>query len=174
MSTSEHIGVRLDVLAAIIDDLGGDPDMQWVVGEPVSDGLVLVAECDRVRIRPAPDVAQLSDDRERVLRAIDTAVAADSAWPPTPGPSGRTLARHTALCLGKGQLPLGTVHLLLRDLAGNDELTALLGAAPPEALSVCAEGGQLTLEAVLPQPPSEEDAASLERILRSTVAHDVD
>lgn len=174
MGNTDHIGIRLDVLGAILDDLGDDPDMQWVVGEPVSEGLVLVAEGDRVRIRPAPDVAQLSGDRERALRAIDTAVAADSAWPPTAGPSGRPPARHAALRLGKSQLPLGTLPLLLRDLAANDELTALLGAAPPEALSVCAEDGQLTLEAVLPRPPSEEDAAGLERILRSTVAHDVD
>ena len=166
----------LIVLHAVITDLEGHPDMQWIIGEPVSSGLLLVAEGDEVRIRPAPDVTFVADDRERVLRIVDTTLAADTAWPPRtrrkrPAQASPT-TRERVASLGRAAVPLAALKRLVRGLRRRAELQPILGADPRRALLVVADTGLLYLEAAVARPMTEEQRDELERVLRDVMSRE--
>lgn len=57
----ERVGIRMDVLQSIIEDLDNDPELQRIFGSPVSRALVAVAEKDDFRIEESGRV-NISDD----------------------------------------------------------------------------------------------------------------
>ena len=176
-SCSRSLGTPLLVLHAVITDLENHPDMRWIIGEPVSSGLLLVAEGQAARIRPAPDVTFMGDDEVRVLRIIDTTLAADTAWPPRtrrkrPAQAGPT-TRERVASLGRAELSLSALKRLARALRGRAELQPLLGADPRAALFVVADAGRLHLEAAVARPLTEEGREELERVLRDVMAREL-
>lgn len=146
-------GIPLDVLEALIGELEEHPDLKWIIGEPVSSGLVLATDGGGVRLRLAPDVTLIADDMDRILGVLAAALADDeerlSRIVATAAPDALPRLELGA-GLGGPAVPLDRMGRLIRWLREAEDLHVLLESCPTHALMVVAEDGALTLDSQIP------------------------
>lgn len=74
----ERVGIRIDVLHNIIEDLNNDPDLQRIFGSPVSKALVAVAEDNDLRIEEGGVVDLEEEETERFLEILNRIIKANT------------------------------------------------------------------------------------------------
>jgi hypothetical protein len=74
----DRVGIFMDVLDRIIDDLNNTPELQQIFGVPVSRALVVVADNNDLRIEEGGRVPLTEDQRNAFLRVLDEVVRANS------------------------------------------------------------------------------------------------
>ncbi len=67
----ERIGIRIDVLYDIINDLNNDEELQKLFGIPVSKSLFAIAEENDFRIEEGGAIDLHEDDADRFLQILD-------------------------------------------------------------------------------------------------------
>ena len=74
----ERVGIRMDVLDNIINDLNSNDELKKIFGEPVSKSLVVVADENDLRIEDG-GVVELKDEQEkRFLEILDDVIKANA------------------------------------------------------------------------------------------------
>ncbi|RLI88610.1 MAG: hypothetical protein DRO62_03435 [Candidatus Altiarchaeales archaeon] len=74
----ERVGIRMDVLYNIIEDLNNDPELQRIFGSPVSKSLVAVAEDDDLRIEEGGAIDLGEEETERFLEILNRIIKANT------------------------------------------------------------------------------------------------
>jgi len=74
----ERVGIRMDVLDNIIDDLNNNDELQRIFGEPVSKSLVVVADSNDLRIEDGGVVELTGEQEKRFLDILDEVIRANS------------------------------------------------------------------------------------------------
>jgi hypothetical protein len=67
--SKERVGIRMDVLYDIIDELNGHPELQKIFGAPVARSLFAVAEDGDFRIEEA-GIMDLNEDEAQTFMHI--------------------------------------------------------------------------------------------------------
>lgn len=74
----DRVGIRMDVLDNIIDDLNNNDDLKKIFGEPVSKALVVVADNNDLRIEDG-GVVELSEEQEKgFLEILDSIIRSNA------------------------------------------------------------------------------------------------
>ena len=66
----DHTGIKLDVLAGISADLDARSELKEIFGDPVSAGLVAVADDNDLRIEITPDVEITKEQADTFLQIL--------------------------------------------------------------------------------------------------------
>ncbi|RLI93237.1 MAG: hypothetical protein DRO89_00450 [Candidatus Altiarchaeales archaeon] len=74
----ERVGIRMDVLDNIIDDLNNNEELKEIFGEPVSKALVVVADNNDLRIEEGGTVKLTGEQEKRFLDILDEVIRANS------------------------------------------------------------------------------------------------
>ena len=74
----DRVGIRMDVLAAIIEDMTGNVTLKSLLGEPVADKLVVVADNNDLRIEVRGDIELSEEDSAAFLKILDDVIAKHS------------------------------------------------------------------------------------------------
>ncbi|OYT41132.1 MAG: hypothetical protein B6U86_03130 [Candidatus Altiarchaeales archaeon ex4484_43] len=74
----ERVGIRMDVLDNIIDDLNNNEELKAIFGEPVSKALVVVADNNDLRIEDGGVVELTGEQEKRFLDILDEVIRANS------------------------------------------------------------------------------------------------
>jgi hypothetical protein len=74
----ERVGIRLDVLHSIIEDLNRDNELQTIFGSPVSKALVAVAEENDFRIEEGGVIDLAEEETERFLEILNRVIKANT------------------------------------------------------------------------------------------------
>jgi hypothetical protein len=74
----DRVGIRLDVLHSIIEDLNRDHELQTIFGSPVSKALVAVAEENDLRIEEGGIIDLAEEDTERFLEVLNRVIKANT------------------------------------------------------------------------------------------------
>jgi len=74
----ERVGIRIDVLHNIIEDLNNDPELQRIFGSPVSKALVAVAEDNDLRIEEGGIVDLEEEETKRFLEILNRIIKANT------------------------------------------------------------------------------------------------
>ncbi|HDH41741.1 MAG TPA: hypothetical protein ENG12_04995 [Candidatus Altiarchaeales archaeon] len=74
----ERVGIRMDVLYNIIEDLNNDPELQRIFGSPVSKSLVAVAEDNDIRIEEGGAVDLTEEETEKFLEILNRIIKANT------------------------------------------------------------------------------------------------
>ncbi len=67
----ERVGIRIDVLHSIIEDLNNDPELQMMFGSPVSKALVAVADDNDLRIEEGGIIDLKEEETEKFLEILN-------------------------------------------------------------------------------------------------------
>lgn len=73
-----RMGVRLDILEKIIEDLASRPELQEIFGSQVSSQLVIVADDSDLRIEEAGDIELTEQQREVFLEILGEVIRANA------------------------------------------------------------------------------------------------
>ncbi len=74
----DRVGIFMDVLDNMIQDLNENPELQRIFGVPVSRALVLVSDENDLRIEEGGRVALSEEQLETFLRVLDEVVRANA------------------------------------------------------------------------------------------------
>jgi len=74
----ERVGIRMDVLGNIINDLNNNEELKGIFGEPVSKALVVVADNNDLRIEDGGVVELMDEQEKRFLDILDEVIRANS------------------------------------------------------------------------------------------------
>ncbi|RLI90714.1 MAG: hypothetical protein DRO89_05385 [Candidatus Altiarchaeales archaeon] len=74
----ERVGIRMDILYNIIEDLNNDPELQRIFGSPVSKSLVAVAEDNDIRIEEGGAVDLTEEETEKFLEILNRIIKANT------------------------------------------------------------------------------------------------
>lgn len=162
-------GIPLDVLDAAIVELEDNADLQWIIGEPVSSGFLLVAEGALVRFALAEDVTLIARDAERVVAALAAALTDE---PDRLGRIARTASarRQSLVSLERASFPLDRMHALIAQIGDSPILSARLGFFHIGALVIAAHDGTLDLQLAQSSPLEERARRDVARCLLRLVA----
>ncbi len=69
--SKERVGIRMDVLYDIIDELNGNPELQKMFGAPVARSLFAIAEDGDFRIEEAGIVDLSEDEAEKFMTILN-------------------------------------------------------------------------------------------------------
>jgi hypothetical protein len=74
----DRVGIFMDVLHNIIEDLNASEELRSIFGDPASRGLVIVADNNDLRIEDAGRIALSSEDQEKFLQVLDGIIRANA------------------------------------------------------------------------------------------------
>jgi hypothetical protein len=74
----ERVGIRMDVLGNIINDLNGNEELKGIFGEPVSKALVVVADSNDLRIEDGGMVELTEEQEKKFLDILDEVIRANA------------------------------------------------------------------------------------------------
>lgn len=75
---TDRVGIRMDVLDNIIDDLNNNDELKKIFGEPVSKALVIVADDNDLRIEDGGAVELAEEQEKRFLEILDDVIKANA------------------------------------------------------------------------------------------------
>jgi hypothetical protein len=67
----ERVGIRIDVLHSIIEDLNDDMELQRIFGSPVSKALIAVADDNDLRIEEGGVMDLTNEETEKFLEILN-------------------------------------------------------------------------------------------------------
>ncbi len=74
----ERYGLRMDVLANIIDDINNNEELQTIFGTPVAKSLVVIADSNDIRIEEG-GVIELTDEQEKkFIEILDSIIKSNA------------------------------------------------------------------------------------------------
>ena len=73
-----RVGIMMDVLDRIIADLNARQELKAIFGVPVSRSLVVVADCNDLRIEEAGSVSLTDDQQSKFLAVLDEVIRENS------------------------------------------------------------------------------------------------
>ena len=79
MVNPDRIGIRMDVMDDIIEDMNNHPELQRIFGIPVSASLVVVSDKNDLRIEEGGVVSLTEEQKNIFLRILDEVIQANSA-----------------------------------------------------------------------------------------------
>ena len=166
------------MLEAIIADLEASPDLKWVVGVPVSSGLLVAAEGDVVRFRIAPDVTLIGNDAKRILMVLAASIAdsperLERVLATAPGAGARRARRSPAVSLEVPSVPMDAVSHLIRRVAECAELVSIVRTDPRVALMIVADGGVLKIDVFPTELLAADQQHELARLLGECIAQEL-
>lgn len=74
----DRVGIQMDVLDNIINDLNVNPELQKIFGVPVSRALVVVADNNDLRIEEGGKVAINEEQSKRFLEILDEVIRSNA------------------------------------------------------------------------------------------------
>ena len=70
----DRVGIRMDVLASIIEEMTNNESLKKIFGEPVAEKLVVVADNNDLRIEARGDIDLSEEDSETFLDILDDVI----------------------------------------------------------------------------------------------------
>ncbi len=74
----DRVGIRMDVLGNIINDLNNNEELKTIFGEPVTKALVIVADNNDLRIEDGGAVELSKEHEDNFLKILDEVIRANS------------------------------------------------------------------------------------------------
>ncbi|MBN2250457.1 MAG: hypothetical protein JW724_00095 [Candidatus Altiarchaeota archaeon] len=140
MAERHKVAVRADVLLKFIAGLEDSGELRELLGEHVSEALVVVAEDCDLRIENGGAVDLTDDERERFVSALGAlAKVKDSVC-------SRGECSERLVPTERVRIRCDVLARVLRCLGNNPELRDVFGMPVLEALVVVAEGSDLRIE----------------------------
>jgi hypothetical protein len=140
MEDKKHVSVRCDVFLRLVEGLDKSEELAALLGEPVTEALVVVAENDDLRIENGGSVHFSAEEKKRFLLELNRLTY-----------SGETVA--SELKEGKKLAPEERVRTrcdvlasIIKALGSAKELREIYGGSVLKNLVIIAEGGDLRIE----------------------------
>ena len=140
MEGKNHVSVRCDVFLRLVEEIEKSEELEALVGKPVTEALVVVAENDDLRIENGGSVHFSAEGKKGFLAELNRltdsgeTVSSEVKEGKTPAPEERVRTRCDVLAG------------IIKALGSAKELREIYGGSILENLVIIAEGGDLRIE----------------------------
>jgi hypothetical protein len=168
MEGKKHVSVRCDVFLRLADELEKSEELAALLGKPVTEALVVVAESDDLRLENGGGVHFSAEGKKRFLAELNRLSGADETVA-SEVKDGRKPASEERV-----RTRCDVLSGIIRALGSAKELKEIYGGSVLENLVVIAEGADLRIEngeaAKLTEGQSSIFLGVLNRVIEEQIA----